>query len=65
MEINERIPIGELSRHIGKTVIIKGRVRTRRDQGKMIFLDIHDATGIVQSVILPNSSAIESGKVLR
>jgi aspartyl-tRNA synthetase len=31
----------------------------------MIFLDIRDTSGMVQSIILPKSEAIETGKILR
>lgn len=44
---------------------MSGWVHVRRDQGKMIFLDIRDTSGIVQGVILPKSVAIEVGKTLR
>ena len=48
-----------------ETVIVYGWVNVRRDQGKMIFLDFRDTSGIVQGVILPNSNAMEVGKTLR
>ncbi|MHB1330788.1 MAG: amino acid--tRNA ligase-related protein, partial [Minisyncoccota bacterium] len=46
-------------------VLIKGWVDVRRDQGKMIFLDIRDMSGKVQSVVLPKSEALENAKLLR
>lgn len=62
----ERIYIKDLQQHIGNEVLIKGWVNIRRDQGKMIFLDFRDMTGVVQGVILPNQAeAIEIGKKLR
>ncbi|MEO6536780.1 MAG: aspartate--tRNA(Asn) ligase [Candidatus Paceibacterota bacterium] len=51
--MNERILIGELGGHIGETVSISGWVSVRRDQGKMVFFDFRDRTGIVQGVVLP------------
>jgi len=63
MEI--RTHIGDLSNKQGSTVTIMGWVNSRRDQGKMIFLDLRDASGIIQGVILPKSEAIETGKILR
>src|SRR5690606_26961421 len=61
----KRIYIGDLSKYIGEEVTVNGWIHIRRDQGKMIFLDIRDASGIVQSIILPKSSALEVGKILR
>lgn len=63
--MNKRIYINELSDKSGSEVTIKGWVNVRRDQGKMIFLDFRDMTGIVQGVILPGSNAMEVGKLLR
>ena len=63
--MTKRIYINKLSEKKQETVIINGWVNVRRDQGKMIFLDFRDRSGIVQGVILPNSSAMEVGKTLR
>jgi aspartyl-tRNA synthetase len=49
----ERILIGELGQHVGETVTIKGWVDVRRDQGKMVFFDFRDRSGLVQGVVLP------------
>lgn len=49
-----RILIKDLKDNVDKEVIIKGWVDVRRDQGKMIFLDIRDFSGKVQAVVLPN-----------
>ena len=46
----ERTHIGELAQYIGKTVRIRGRVDTIRDQGKIIFIMVRDRSGIVQTV---------------
>ena len=62
----QRTYIKELSKKVTEEVLIKGWVNIRRDQGKMIFLDFRDMTGIVQGVILPNQiEALEQGKKLR
>ncbi len=50
----KRTLIKDLANHKGKQVIIKGWVDVRRDQGKMIFIDVRDRSGKVQAVILPN-----------
>ncbi|MEN9338624.1 MAG: hypothetical protein RI945_349, partial [Candidatus Parcubacteria bacterium] len=43
-----------LKNNIEKEVTIMGWVDTRRDQGKLIFLDIRDYSGKVQCVVLPD-----------
>jgi aspartyl-tRNA synthetase len=61
-----RTYIKELGSKIGQEVLIKGWVDIRRDQGKLIFLDFRDMTGVVQGVILPNAKeAHEVGEKLR
>ncbi|HTR19012.1 MAG TPA: amino acid--tRNA ligase-related protein [Candidatus Paceibacterota bacterium] len=61
----ERVLIGDLKKHIGKTVTICGWISVRRDQGKMVFFDIRDMSGGVQGVVLPSSAAIETAKTTR
>ncbi len=62
----KRTWIKDLGTKKGEEVLVKGWVNVRRDQGKMIFLDFRDMTGVVQGVILPNQTeAIEVGKKLR
>ncbi|HWH07444.1 MAG TPA: amino acid--tRNA ligase-related protein [Candidatus Paceibacterota bacterium] len=53
----ERILIGKLGEHVGETVSISGWVNVRRDQGKLVFFDFRDATGMVQGVVLPGEEA--------
>lgn len=60
-----RTYIKDLKDHAGKEVIIKGWVNVRRDQGKMVFMDIRDFSGLVQCVVLPKSEAIETAKEVR
>ena len=43
----------ELIEYIGKEVVLKGWVRARRDHGKLIFIDLKDASGLVQVVFSP------------
>src|SRR3989344_4735728 len=47
----ERTLIGELGKHVGETVSISGWVDVRRDQGKMVFFDFRDRSGLVQGVV--------------
>jgi len=49
-----RTYIKDLNTHIGETVLVKGWVAVRRDQGKMVFIDFRDMSGVVQCVVLPN-----------
>ncbi|TSC65009.1 MAG: Aspartyl-tRNA synthetase [Parcubacteria group bacterium Gr01-1014_91] len=61
----QRTLIGELGKHVGETVSISGWVDVRRDQGKMIFFDFRDRSGVVQGVVLPASPAMDIAKELR
>jgi len=49
----------------GQEISISGWIDVRRDQGKLIFLDIRDVTGYVQAVVLPGSNSTEIAKELR
>jgi nondiscriminating aspartyl-tRNA synthetase len=61
----ERTLITDLGARTGETVLIKGWVSVRRDQGKMVFFDFRDRSGTVQGVVLPNSAAIDTAKEVR
>jgi aspartyl-tRNA synthetase len=61
-----RTYIKDLTDHVGKEITIAGWVDVRRDQGKMVFVDMRDMTGKVQCVFLPNhTEAIEAVKEVR
>lgn len=49
-----RTYIKDLSKCVGSQVSVSAWVDVRRDQGKMVFLDLRDVTGKVQAVVLPN-----------
>jgi aspartyl-tRNA synthetase len=51
-----RTYIGELAVHKGAEVTIKGWIHVRRDQGKLVFFEFRDKTGVVQGVVLPGVS---------
>ncbi|MBI5644955.1 aspartate--tRNA(Asn) ligase [Candidatus Kaiserbacteria bacterium] len=58
----QRTFIGDLGKKIGEKVLINGWVSVRRDQGKMVFVDVRDMSGTVQGVVLPLSAAIGAAK---
>jgi nondiscriminating aspartyl-tRNA synthetase len=61
-----RIYIKDLKNSIGTKVVIAGWVDVRRDQGKLVFIDMRDMTGRIQCVVLPNhTEAIEQIKEVR
>jgi len=43
----------ETPKHIGKQVKVSGWVNTRRDHGKVIFIDLRDKSGLAQVVFTP------------
>ena len=61
----ERILIGELSTHVGETVVINGWVDVARDQGKMAFFDFRDRSGKVQGVVFGKPEVLEVAKTLK
>ncbi|PSL45104.1 aspartyl-tRNA synthetase [Salsuginibacillus halophilus] len=52
---------------IGERVQLKGWARTRRDLGQVIFIDLRDRSGIVQTVYSPeiNETALETADRVR
>jgi len=48
---------------VGETVLLKGWVQTRRDMGKIAFVDLRDRSGMVQVVLVPSEIG-EAGKEL-
>jgi len=61
-----RTYIKDLSASVGQEVSVSAWVDVRRDQGKMVFLDLRDVTGKVQAVVLPNhTEALEVAQRVR
>lgn len=61
-----RLFIRYLASHVGEEVVIAGWVDVRRDQGKMIFMDMRDFSGKVQGVALPmHAEALEVANKVR
>lgn len=46
----ERTLVVDTTKSVGKTVLLKGWVNTRRDHGKIVFIDLRDRTGLLQVV---------------
>ncbi len=61
-----RVLIKNLPQKIGEKVTIAGWVNSRRDHGKIIFIDIRDRSGLVQTVVIPDQKeAQEKAKKVR
>src|SRR3989344_3561086 len=54
--------INEIKDKAGQEVFVAGWVHTRRDHGKLIFIDLRDRTGILQVVFLPTGQASLPGE---
>lgn len=57
-----RISISDTNNYLEEVVEVHGWVNSKRDHGKIIFIDIRDATGILQTVICPDTNAYEQAK---
>ena len=53
-----RIYINETIEHSGKQVKICGWVNSRRDHGKIIFIDLRDRSGLLQIVFIPKNKEV-------
>lgn len=53
-----RILISDIINKVGKAVEIAGWVDTRRDHGKLIFIDLRDQSGTVQIIFSPENKAL-------
>src|SRR3989338_7625525 len=59
-----RILAVETLQQEGKQVLLKGWVHSRRDMGKVVFLDIRDRSGIMQVVCVPGELDAASQEAL-
>jgi aspartyl-tRNA synthetase len=61
----ERIFNKETIKYSGKQVKVCGWVNTRRDHGKIIFIDLRDKSGLAQIVFTPNCKMYDLAQKLR
>jgi aspartyl-tRNA synthetase len=54
----KRVYINNLNKNIEKDTLIFGWVNIRRDHGKIIFMDIRDETGVIQTVVTPEKKEV-------
>jgi len=66
VNIMERTRIIDTPKFVGQTVQLSGWVHVRRDHGKIIFIDLRDGSGVIQTVVIPDYvQAHENAKRLR
>lgn len=65
MEKAEILHINQLQSYKDETVGIQGWIHVRRDQGKMVFFEVRDASGIIQGVVLPKNPILETAKTIK
>jgi nondiscriminating aspartyl-tRNA synthetase len=61
----QRTLISETTTKIGETVKISGWVKTKRDHGKISFIDLVDRSGLLQCVVTPGTKNYEETKKIR
>lgn len=57
--------IRETVNQIGQTVTLKGWINTRRDMGKLAFLDVRDRSGLAQVVLVPAELSEASRELMK
>lgn len=53
-----RFLAADAAKHIGEKLKITGWVNARRSHGKIVFVDLRDASGILQLVFVPSEEAV-------
>ena len=56
----ERISASETAKRVGERVRVAGWVSVRRDHGKLIFIDLRDASGVLQLVFRPDDAELSA-----
>src|SRR3989344_2020631 len=52
----ERVLIADTPRLVGERIRVAGWVSVRRDHGKLAFIDLRDASGVLQLVFRPDNA---------
>lgn len=61
----KRTEIAQVVHRVGQQALVKGWVHSRRDHGKIVFIDLRDKSGILQVVFAPGSKAYEAISAIR
>jgi aspartyl-tRNA synthetase len=61
----KRILASETIKYLNKKVLLKGWVNTKRNLGKLIFVDLRDISGLVQILLIPQNLDENSKKILK
>lgn len=60
-----RTMVADLPQMVGKTVRVCGWVQVVRAHGKVIFFDLRDRSGVIQTVFIPKNKDFETAKTVR
>ena len=60
-----RIWVKETVNKIGEKVLLKGCVNTRRNMGKIVFIDLRDRSGLAQIVFVPQELDEQSNEAVK
>ena len=60
-----RILVKETVNKIGEKVLLKGWVNTRRNMGKIVFIDLRDRSGLAQIVFVPQELDEQSNEAVK
>lgn len=64
-EEKQRVMVGVVADHVGAVVRLEGWVDTKRDHGKLTFIDLRDRTGTVQCVGFQKMGELTPESVVR